>query len=69
MNYKEQCIDLINTFDETQLPSVASFLKNLKTAIEEAVDDAFCSALYNKAVFEDDGSFVTASQLYVKYGI
>ena len=42
MSNKERCIAILDTFTEGQLASIATMLQ----AAQEAVDDAFCAALY-----------------------
>jgi len=69
MTQKEQCIELINSFDENQLPNIIFLLSSLKDSIDEAVDEAFCSALYDKETAEDDGYRMSSEQLKQKYGL
>ena len=42
MSNKERCIAILDTFTESQLANIAAMLQ----AAQEAVDDAFCAALY-----------------------
>lgn len=42
MSNREKCIEILDTFSEAQLGSIAAMLQ----AAADAVDDAYCSALY-----------------------
>ena len=42
MSNRERCIAILDTFSESQLASIAAMLQ----AAQEAIDDAFCAALY-----------------------
>lgn len=42
MSNKERCLAILDTFTESQLASIAAMLQ----AAQEAIDDAFCAALY-----------------------
>jgi len=66
MSLKEQCIELINSFDESQLLIIAQILSDLKDAVDDEADDEFCSALYDKAVADDDGYRVSSRKLKEK---
>lgn len=54
MSNKEKCLQLINTFDEQQLSTIASMIESFKAAIEEAADDAFCNQLYQNYLDDPD---------------
>jgi len=69
MTHREQCINIIDSFNEAHLPNIVTLLLSLKASIDEAVDDAFCSALYDKATAEDDGYRISAQELRAKYGL
>ena len=48
MSNKERCIALLDSFTEAQLVNIAAMLQ----AAQEAIDDAFCEALYES--YEND---------------
>ncbi len=46
MSNRERCIEIIDSFTDVQLASIANLLQAAREAIAEAADDAFCKALY-----------------------
>ena len=52
MTNRETCLSILDTFSEAQLANVAVMLQAARDAIVEAMDDAYCNALYNK--YEQD---------------
>ena len=54
MTLREQCVELIDSFDETQLESVVTLLQSAKQIAKEAADDAFCARLYESSLLEKD---------------
>ena len=52
MTNREKCLSILDTFSEAQLANVAVMLQAARDAIVEAMDDAYCNALYNK--YEQD---------------
>ena len=52
MTNRERCHSLVEEFPEAQLANVAAMLQAAKDAISDAMDDAYCNALYNK--YEQD---------------
>lgn len=48
MSNRERCIKILDSFDEAQLANIAAMLQ----AAADAIDDAYCSALY--AEYEAD---------------
>ena len=50
MSNKERCLAILDTFTETQLASIAVMLQ----AAQEAIDDAFCAALYENYLNDPD---------------
>lgn len=42
MSNREKCIEILDSFDEAQLANIAAMLQ----AAADAIDDAYCSALY-----------------------
>jgi len=56
MSNKERCIAILDTFTETQLANIAAMLQ----AAHDAIDDAFCAALYeNYQNDPDKGNFIS----------
>ena len=48
MSNREKCIEILDSLDEAQLANIAAMLQ----AAADAIDDAYCSALY--AEYEAD---------------
>lgn len=44
MSNREKCIEILDSFDEAQLANIAAMLQ----AAADAIDDAYCSALYGE---------------------
>lgn len=66
MSNKERCIAILDTFTETQLASIAAMLQ----AAHDAIDDAFCSALYeNYQNDPDKGNFVSIEEAAAALGV
>lgn len=66
MSNKERCIAILDTFTETQLASIAAMLQ----AAQEAVDDAFCAALYeNYRNDPDKGDFTSIEDAAAALGV
>lgn len=60
MTNREQCEKLLDGFTESQLLQIAALLQAAKRAMEEAADDAFCSALLEEYKADaDKGTFVS----------
>lgn len=54
MSNKERCYQIIDSFSESQLAQIAAMLQATKNAIDEAADDAFCDALYERYLKDPD---------------
>ena len=54
MSNREKCLELLNSFSETQLSNIVAMLQAAKNAIDEAADDAFCNALYEEYKTDSD---------------
>lgn len=66
MSNKERCIAILDTFTEAQLANIAAMLQ----AAQEAVDDAFCAALYeNYKNDPDKGNAVDLETAAAELGI
>ena len=66
MSNKERCIAILDTFTETQLANIAAMLQ----AAQNAVDDAFCAALYeNYQNDPDKGDFVSIEDAAAALGV
>lgn len=50
MSNKDRCLAILDTFTESQLASIAVMLQ----AAQEAIDDAFCAALYENYLNDPD---------------
>ena len=48
MTNREQCLNIINSFTETQLANVVEMLQAMSNSIREDADDAYCAALYKE---------------------
>ena len=46
MSNREKCISILDSFTESQLENIAVMLQAARTAISEAMDDAYCKSLY-----------------------
>ena len=70
MSNREKCISILDSFSEGQLANIAAMLEAVRTAIDEAADDAFCAQLH--AQYEADperGERVTEDELCRSLGI
>lgn len=66
MSNKERCIAILDTFTETQLANIAAMLQ----AAHDAIDDAFCAALYeNYQNGPDKGDFVSIEEAAAALGV
>ncbi|MDR1736104.1 MAG: hypothetical protein LBR85_04440 [Oscillospiraceae bacterium] len=46
MSNREKCLEIIDSFTDEQLATVASLLVSAKTLADDTADDAFCLQLY-----------------------
>lgn len=66
MSNKERCIAILDTFTESQLASIAAMLQ----AAQDAIDDAFCAALYeNYQNDPDKGEFISIEDAAAELGV
>lgn len=66
MSNKERCIAILDTFTETQLANIAAMLQ----AAHDAVDDAFCAALYeNYQNDPDKGECISIEEAAAVLGV
>lgn len=66
MSNKERCIAILNTFTDAQLENIAAMLQ----AAHDAIDDAFCAALYeNYQNDADKGNFVSIEDAAAALGV
>lgn len=66
MSNKERCIAILDMFTESQLANIAAMLQ----AAQEAVDDAFCAALYDSYQNDPDkGRFTSLEDAADALGI
>ena len=54
MSNREKCIQLLDSFSDTQLVNIMAMLQAAKDAILEAADDAFCAALVKEYEADPD---------------
>ena len=54
MSNREKCIQLLDSFSDSQLVNVMAMLQAAKNAILEAADDAFCSSLLKEYEADPD---------------
>ena len=54
MSNREKCIQLLDSFSDSQLINVMAMLQAAKDAILEAADDAFCSTLLKEYETDPD---------------
>ena len=52
MSAREQCISILDTFDDAQLVNVAVMLSALRKTIDDAEDEAFCEKMLRE--YEND---------------
>lgn len=70
MSNKEKCINIINSFSETELEGINIILKSLKDKFDEAEDDAYCLGLYNKYLNSPDkDNFEPLSNVAKRFGV
>ena len=66
MSNKERCIAILDKFTETQLANIAAMLQ----AAHDAIDDAFCAALYeNYQNDPDKGEFISIEDAAAALGV
>jgi len=56
MSNRELCINIINEIDEERLSDVVILLKNIRDALDESLDDAYCLKLYEEYLDDPDPS-------------
>ena len=54
MSNREKCIQLLDSFSDTQLVNIMAMLQAAKDAITEAADDAFCNSLVKEYEADPD---------------
>lgn len=54
MSNKEMALNLLNSFDESQLANIVTMLKIAKSIADEAADDAFCEKMYQNYLNNPD---------------
>lgn len=54
MSNREKCIAILDSFNDSQLASIATMLQAAKDAIADAADDAFCNVLYKEYQADPD---------------
>lgn len=54
MSNKERCIQLLDSFTDAQLATVAVMLESAKTMADDAADNAYCSQLYSDYLQHSD---------------
>lgn len=54
MSNKEMALNLLNSFDESQLANIVTMLKTAKSIADEAADDAFCEKMYQNYLNNPD---------------
>jgi hypothetical protein len=72
MSNRDRCIELLDSFEDSQLENVFSMLKATKNAIDNASDDAFSEALYKEYLDCEDPDkhqIVGIEQLAAQLGI
>ena len=63
MSTREKCDMILDTMPEFQLELVLAYIQGMK-AFEEAADDAYCEALYQKYLNDTDkGEYVSEEEL------
>ena len=63
MSTREKCDMMLDTMPEYQLELVLAYIQGMK-AFEEAADDAYCEALYQKYLNDSDrGEYVSEEEL------
>lgn len=66
MSNKERCLAILDTFTESQLANIAAMLQ----AAQEAIDDAFCAALYeNYQADPDKGECISLEDAAAALGV
>ena len=54
MTEREKCYEIIDSFKDDQLSSIAVLLTTAKALADEAEDDAYCRQLYAPHIEDDD---------------
>ena len=54
MSNREKCIAILDSFNDSQLVNIVAMLQAAKDAINEASDEAYCSALYKEYEADPD---------------
>ncbi len=63
MSTREKCDMILDTLPEFQLELVLAYIQGMK-AFEEAADDAYCEALYQKYLNDPDkGEYISEADL------
>ncbi|MDR0928550.1 MAG: hypothetical protein LBM74_02425 [Oscillospiraceae bacterium] len=65
MSNREQCKAIIDEMPEQVLVGVLSILR----AVDDALDDAHCVKLYDRAMAEDDGERVSHEEIKREFGL
>ena len=66
MSNKERCIAILDKFTDAQLANIAAMLQ----AAHDAIDDAFCAALYeNYQNDPDKGEFISIEDAAAELGV
>lgn len=66
MSNKERCIAILDKFTDAQLANIAAMLQ----AAHDAIDDAFCAALYeNYQNDPDKGEFISIEDAAAALGV
>ena len=70
MSTKEKCINILDSFSDSQLLNVLTILEAAQNAIFEAEDDAFCNSLYNNYLNDGDkGEAISIEEFAESLGI
>lgn len=54
MSNKEMALNLLNSFNKSQLANIVTMLKTVKSITDEAADDAFCEKMYQNYLNDPD---------------
>jgi hypothetical protein len=65
MSTRELCKAIIDVMPEQYLANVLTYLR----AVDDAMDDAFCIELYDRAKAEDDGNYISHEELKRELGL
>lgn len=69
MSTREKCDMILDTMPEFQLELVLAYIQGMK-AFEEASDEAYCEALYQKYLNDPDkGEFISEEDLCGELGV